>query len=74
MGFDRDSVESIDRFGSIDILTVLRLCIHEHEMSVYLGNFQFFPAMFYNFKYAFFTLVKCIPGYFILLDLLYLRF
>ena len=34
--FDEDSIESIDDFGTMDILTILSLLIHEHKcLSIY---------------------------------------
>ena len=42
MFFDRDCIECVDCFGSIDILTMFVLLIREHGMfSISLGFFNF---------------------------------
>lgn len=49
-GFDRDNIEFIINLEKTDILTVLRLAIHEH---MYLSLFrysQFIIATFFSFQ------------------------
>ena len=44
--FDEDSIESIDDFGSMDILTILSLLIHEHKrLSIYFSLLVHFSTV-----------------------------
>ena len=49
MGFDRNNNESVDHFGSMDILTMLSFLVHNYRMSVYF-YFLWISAMFYSFQ------------------------
>ena len=72
MGFDRNNNESVDHFGSMDILTMLSFLVHNYRMSVYF-YFLWISAMFYSFQSPWLSLflnilsflmaqtVKCLP-------------
>lgn len=64
MGFDRKNNESVDHFGSMDILTMLSFLVHNYRMFVYF-YFLWVFAMFYSFSIS---LVEFIPKYFTLFD------
>ena len=52
ISFDRDCTEPEVALGSMDILTILILPIHEHRhLSIYLCLLQFLSSMFFNFQY-----------------------
>ena len=71
--FDRDFIKSVDSFGSIAILIVPGLSVHEHGVSFHLlrSSLISLSSVLWFLVYKSFTsLVKFIPTYFILLEVI----
>ena len=65
--FDKDCIEFVDCLGSMDILTILILPIHEHDyLSIYLSSIYFTNALALSTYQSSTSFVQFTPRYFML--------
>ena len=56
-------MESVDHFGSMVILTILSLPVHEHQTSFHLFVWKFLSSVFLVYR-SLISMVNFIPKYF----------